>query len=66
VVIYTIRITNPIIGKEIMKIETDEYALALMEAAHLSRLHGIAEVYDNSAGLEVARFRYGVEEFNKA
>jgi hypothetical protein len=26
----------------------------------------MAQVYDNSSGVEVARFRYGVEEFNKA
>lgn len=63
---YTIKITNPIIGKEVMRIETDEFTLALMEAAHLSKLHGVAQVYDNSSNAEVARFKYGIEEVHKA
>jgi hypothetical protein len=45
-----------------MKIETDDKTLALMEAEHFSKRHGIAEVYDNSSNSKVARFRYGVEE----
>lgn len=45
-----------------MKIETDDKTLAFMEAKHLSRRHGVAEVYDNSLNGKVARFRYGVEE----
>jgi hypothetical protein len=61
-VIYTVRVKNPIIDQEVMKIETDDKTLAFMEAEYLSRRHGIAEVYDNSSKSEVARFRYGVEE----
>jgi len=61
-VIYTVRVKNPIIDQEVMKIETDDKTLAFMEAGYLSRRHGIAEVYDNSSKSEVARFRYGVEE----
>ncbi|HEX5733649.1 MAG TPA: hypothetical protein VF131_12510 [Blastocatellia bacterium] len=59
---YTIRIHNPIIDAEVMKVETDNKELALAEAAYLSVRHGVARVYDNSANTEVARFRYGVEE----
>ena len=59
---YTIRIHNPIIDTEVMKVETDNRELAFAEAAYLSVRHGIARVYDNSANAEVARFRYGVEE----
>jgi hypothetical protein len=64
-VIYTVRVRNPIIDQEIMKIETDDKTLALMEAEYYSRRHGVAEVYDNSSKSEVARFRYGVEELNR-
>jgi hypothetical protein len=64
-VIYTVRVKNPIIDQEIMKIETDDKTLAMMEAEYLSRRHGVAEVYDNSSNIEVARFRYGVEELSK-
>jgi hypothetical protein len=59
---YTIRIHNPIIGAEVMKVDTDNKELALAEAAYLSVRHGVARVYDNSAEAEIARFRYGVEE----
>ena len=64
-VIYTVRIRNPIIDQEIMKIETDDKTLALMEAEYFSRRHGIGEVHDNSSNIRVARFRYGVEESSK-
>ena len=59
---YTIRIHNPIIDAEVMKVDTDSKELALAEAAYLSVRHGVARVYDNSAKTEVARFRYGAEE----
>ena len=62
---YTVIVTNPIISREVMRIETDSESLALSEAAQLSRLHGIAIVYDSS-NLEVARFRYGAEQLAKA
>jgi hypothetical protein len=62
---YTVVITNPIVSKEVMRIETDNELLAMSEAAQLSRLHGIAVVYDPS-NLEVARFRYGTEQLAKA
>ncbi len=58
---YTVRIHNPIIDTEVMKVETDNRELAFAEAAYLSVRHGVARVYDNSASTEVARFRYGVE-----
>jgi hypothetical protein len=61
-VIYTVRVRNPIIDQEIMKIETDDKTLAFMEAEYYSRRHGIAEVHDNSSRSKVASFRYGVEE----
>jgi hypothetical protein len=64
-VIYTVRVRNPIIDQEVMKIETDDKTLAFMEAEYLSRRHGIAEVYDNSSKSEIARFKYGVEELHK-
>jgi hypothetical protein len=64
-VIYTVRIRNPIIDQEIMKIETDDKTLALMEAEYFSRRHGIGEVLDKSSNTEIARFRYGVEESSK-
>jgi hypothetical protein len=59
---YTVIVNNPIIGKEVMRIETDDYTLAALEAAHLSIRHGVARIYDNSSNREVARYRYGVEE----
>ncbi|HJQ68405.1 MAG TPA: hypothetical protein VKA70_05520 [Blastocatellia bacterium] len=59
---YTIRVHNPIIDAEVMKVDTDNRELAMAEAAYLSVRHGVARVYDSSAGAEVARFRYGVEE----
>ena len=62
---YTVIVTNPIISREVMRIETDSEPLALSEAAQLSRLHGVAIVYDSS-NLEVARFRYGTEQLAKA
>ena len=62
---YTVVITNPIVSKEVMRIETDNELLAMSEAAQLSRLHGVAIVYDSS-NLEVARFRYGTEQLAKA
>ena len=62
---YTVIVTNPIISREVMRIETDSELLALSEAAQLSRLHGVAIVYDSS-NLEVARFRYGTEQLAKA
>ena len=62
VTVYTVRIRNPIIDQEVMKIETEDRQLALVEAEHYSKRHGIAQVFDNSLNSEVARFRYGVEE----
>ncbi|MGA9768861.1 MAG: hypothetical protein WBV94_07470 [Blastocatellia bacterium] len=62
VTIYTVRIRNPIIDQEVMKIDTEDRALALGEALYYSRRHGIAQVFDNSGNVEIARFRYGVEE----
>ena len=59
---YTIKIHNPIIDSEVMKVDTDNRELAMAEAAYLSVRHGVARVYDNSAGAEVARFRYGVQD----
>lgn len=64
-VIYTVRVKNPIVDQEIMQIETDDKTLALIEAEYFSKRHGIAEVYDNSSNGLVARFRYGVEEASK-
>ncbi len=62
---YTIRIHNPIIDAEVMKINTDNKELALAEAAYLSVRHGVARVYDNSANAEVARFRYGAQDYSE-
>jgi len=62
---YTIIIRNPIIGHEVMRIETDDERLAMDEAESLSRRHGIASVTDSS-GVEIARFRYGAPEFARA
>ncbi len=62
---YTIIIRNPIIGHEVMRIETDSEPLAMAEAESLSRHHGIASVMDGS-GSEIARFRYGTAEFARA
>ena len=59
---YTVRIHNPIIDAEVMKVETDNRELAFAEAAYLSARHGVARVYDNSAAAEVARFRYGAQD----
>ena len=63
---YTIRIHNPIIDAEVMKVETDNRGLAFAEAAYLSLRHGLARVYDNSANVEVARFRYGAQDYPKS
>jgi hypothetical protein len=63
--IYTIIIRNPIIGHEVMRIETDDEGLAMMEAESLSRRHGVASVTDG-AGIEIARYRYGAAEFARA
>lgn len=62
VTIYTVKIRNPIIDQEVMKIETEDRALAFGEAEYYSKRHGIAQVFDNSSNREVARFRYGVNE----
>lgn len=62
---YTIIIRNPIMGNEVMRIETDSEPLAMAEAESLSRRHGIASVTDTS-GDEIARFRYGKAEFARA
>ena len=62
---YTIIIRNPIIGHEVMRIETDNEPLAMAEAESLSRRHGVASVTDG-AGVEIARFRYGMAEFARA
>ena len=59
---YTVRIRNPIIDREVMKIETEDRGLALSEAEYYSKRHGLAQVFDDSSNIEVARFRYGVEE----
>jgi hypothetical protein len=58
---YTVKINNPIIAKEVMRIETDNYDVAASEAAHLSTRHGVATIYDNCSNSEVARYRYGVK-----
>ena len=60
--VYVVRVSNPIINQEVMKIETEDRLLALNEAEYYSKRHGIAEVFDMSSNIEVARFRYGVEE----
>jgi hypothetical protein len=57
-----VRVKNPIIDREMMKIETEIKEIALMEAALYSKRIGIATVVDNSSDTEIARFRYGVEE----
>ena len=49
-----------------MKIDTEDRALALGEAQYYSKRHGIAQVFNKSSNVEVARFRYGVEENVKA
>jgi hypothetical protein len=59
---YTVRVKNPIIDQEMMKIETEIKEIALMEAALYSKRIGVASVIDNSSNTEIARFRYGVEE----
>ena len=59
---YTVRVRNPIIDQEMMKIDTESRDIALTEAALYSKRIGVAVVVDNSTGAEVARFRYGVEE----
>ena len=59
---YTVRIKNPIINQEVMKIETEDQRLALGEAEYYSKRHGLAQVFDSSSNIEVARFRYGIEE----
>jgi hypothetical protein len=58
---YRVNVNNPIVDKEIMMIETDDYSLAVLEARYLSTRHGVAIVYDKSSNSEVARYRYGVE-----
>ena len=60
--VYTVRIKNPIINQEVIRIETEDRELALNEAEHYSKRHGLAQVFDSSSNIEVARFRYGVEE----
>jgi hypothetical protein len=62
VMTYRIIIRNPILGHEVMRIETDSEPLAMAEAESLSRRHGVASVMDG-AGVEIARFRYGAAEF---
>jgi len=64
-VTYTVKVRNPIINQEVMRIDTDNEALAFAEAESLSKRHGIASVYD-SANVELARFRYGIAEFAQA
>ena len=66
VAIYVVRVSNPIINQEVMKIETEDRLLALGEAEYYSKRHGIAEVFDISSNTEVARFRYGVKESDQA
>lgn len=56
---YTVVIKNPLIDREIMRIQTDNQNIALAEALHYSKLHGVASVYNDAAGEEVAQFRYG-------
>lgn len=58
---YTVVIKNPVIDREIMRMQTDSRNLALAEALHYSTLHGIASVYSDGSGEEVARFRYGAQ-----
>jgi hypothetical protein len=62
---YTIIIRNPIVGHEVMRVETDSEPLAMAEAESLSKHHGVASVTDAS-GAEIARFRYGKAEFARA
>ena len=64
--VYMVRVSNPIINQEVMKIETEDRLLALNEAQYYSKRHGVAEVFDTSSNIEVARFRYGVEENTQA
>ena len=49
-----------------MKIETEDRGLALGEAEYYSKRHGLAQVFDNSLNIEIARFRYGIEETGQA
>lgn len=58
---FVVIINNPIINKEVMRIETDNYGLAQAEAAYFSTRHGIASIFDKSSEAEVARFRYGAQ-----
>lgn len=55
-------VKNPIIDREIMRIETVDRGVALMEAQTLSSRHGVCVVYDTTVEVEIARFRYGREE----
>ena len=56
---FTVVIKNPLIDREIMRIQTDDRNIALAEALHYSKLHGTGSVYSDASGEEVARFRYG-------
>lgn len=56
---YTVVIKNPLIDREIMRIQTDNQNIALAEALYYSKLHGTASVLSDASGEEVARFRYG-------
>ncbi|HEY7912275.1 MAG TPA: hypothetical protein VIG62_10230 [Blastocatellia bacterium] len=59
---YIIIVTNPIVAQEVMRVETDNRDLAMIEAAHLSSRHGVARVYEESEDREIACFRYGSEQ----
>jgi hypothetical protein len=37
----------------------------MAEAIYLSVRHGVARVYDNAANAEVARFRYGAQDYSE-
>ena len=63
--IYVVKVRNPIISQEVMRVETDNESLAMAEAESLSKRHGVASVYD-AANVELARFRYGIAEFMQA
>jgi hypothetical protein len=58
---FVVIIRNPIINKEVMMIEMENYQLAQMEAAYFSTRHGVASIVDKSSGAEVARYRYGAQ-----
>ncbi len=59
---YTVIVKDHILDLEVMKIETESKTLALGEAEHYSLRYGVACVYENPSGREVARFRSGSKD----